>query len=54
VENPEEPIDADVDARRLEQRLVLGIDLDSALGEQARNRLIRQNHRSILGGAACG
>ena len=36
VEDPEEPVDPDVDARRLQERLVVGVDLDPALRRDAR------------------
>ena len=35
AEDAEVPVDADVDARRLEQRGVVRIDLDPALADQA-------------------
>jgi len=40
VENPELAVDANVDARRLEQRIVVGIDLDAAFLQATRDRPI--------------
>ncbi len=40
AEDAEVAVDAHVDARRLEQRGVVGIDLDPALGEEARDRAV--------------
>ena len=40
VEDAEEPVDADVDARRLQERLVVRVDLDPPLGEQAGDRRV--------------
>ena len=44
VEDAEEPIDADVDARRLEERRVVRIDLDLPLGEVAGDRRVGEHH----------
>ena len=44
VEDPEEPVDADVDARGLEQGGVVGVDLDPALRQQPRDRGVGQDH----------
>ena len=44
VEDAEEPVDADVDARRLEKRLVVRVDLDPPLGEQAGDRRVGEHH----------
>jgi hypothetical protein len=38
VENPEVAVYANVDARRLEQRIVVGIDLDAAFLQATRDR----------------
>jgi hypothetical protein len=40
VENPEEAIDPDVDARGLEQRLVVRIDLDPAFLQVSSDRAV--------------
>jgi hypothetical protein len=40
VENPEVPVNANVDARRLEQRIVVRIDLDAAFLQATRDRPI--------------
>ena len=48
VENPEEPVDLDVYARRLEERVVVGIDLDAALREQPGDRPVGEDHEAIL------
>ena len=44
-EDPEEPVDPDVDARRLDQLLVEGVDSDPPLGEQSADRTVGENHR---------
>ena len=44
VENPEIAIDADVHARRLEQGIVVGIDLDAAFLQATRDRPIGEDH----------
>ena len=44
VEDAEEPIDADVDARRLEQRIVVGVDEDPTLVQQSRDRPVGEDH----------
>ena len=44
VEDPEEPVDADVDARRLEQRGVVRVDLDAALRDGAGDRRVGEDH----------
>ena len=38
VENPEIAVDAHVHARRLQQRIVVGVDLDAPFGQEARDR----------------
>ena len=48
VEHAEEAVDADVDARRLEQRLVVRIDPDPALVEQPRDGSVGKDHAAIL------
>ena len=45
VEDAEEPVDADVDARRLQERVVVRVDLDPPLGEQAGDRRVGEHHR---------
>ena len=45
VEDAEEPVDANVDARRLQQRVVVRVDLDPPLGEQAGDRRVGEDHR---------
>ena len=40
VEDPEVTVDADVDARRLQKRVVVRVDLDAPLGQKAGNRPI--------------
>ena len=45
VEDAEEPVDADVDARRLQERRVVRVDLDPPLGEQAGDRRVGEDHR---------
>ena len=50
AEDAEVAVDADVHARRLEQRLVVGLDLDAALVEQARDRAVGEDHGPILCG----
>jgi hypothetical protein len=49
VENAEVPVDPHVDRRGLQQRLVVGIDLDPALAEEPRDRPVGEDHASILG-----
>ena len=49
VEDAEEPVDADVDARRLQERRIVRIDLDSALREAAGDRRVGEDHGAILG-----
>src|SRR5918999_4806913 len=44
VEDAEVAVDADVDARRLEERGVVGIDRDAALVEQPLDGAVRENH----------
>src|SRR5262249_12274300 len=44
AEDAEVAIHAHVDARRLQERRLVGIDLDAALAEQARDRAVRQDH----------
>src|SRR5689334_20793548 len=48
VEHPEEAVDADVDARRLQQRLVVGVDPDPTLREQPPDRPVGEDHAAIL------
>ena len=43
VEDAEVPVDAHVDARGLQQRLVVGIDLDPALAEEPRDRPVGED-----------
>jgi hypothetical protein len=49
VEDPEELVDADVHAGGLEERLVVRVDLDPALGEEPRDRPVGEDHAPILG-----
>ena len=44
VEDAEEAVDADVDARRLEQGIVVRIDLDAAFLQAARDRAVGEDH----------
>ena len=44
VENAEEAVDPDVDAGRLEERVVVRVDLDAPFLEQARNRAVGEDH----------
>ena len=44
VEDAEVAVDAHVDARRLQQRLVVGVDADPPLVEQPADRPVRENH----------
>ena len=44
VEDAEVAVDADVDARRLEQRLVVGVDPDAPLVDQPPDRPVGENH----------
>ena len=46
AEDAEVAVDAHVDARRLHQRLVVRLDLDPALAEQAPDRPVGENHRA--------
>ena len=48
VEDAEEAVDADVDARRLEQRRVVRIDPDPPLVEQPRDGSVGKDHAAIL------
>jgi hypothetical protein len=48
VEDAEETVDPDVDARRLEQLRVVGVDLDPSLVEQPRDCSVGQDHDAIL------
>ena len=48
VEDPEEPVDSDVHAGRLQEGIVVRIDLDPALLQEAGDRAIRENHGAIL------
>ena len=62
AEDAEEPVDAHVEARRLHQGGVVGVDRDPARGDQARDRSVGENHGAILpagnsarpGGRECG
>ena len=47
----EEAVDAHVDARRLEQRLVVGVDPDPTLREQPPDRPVGEDHGAILSSA---
>ena len=44
VEDAKEAVDAHVDARRLEQRLVVGVDPDPTLREQPPDRPVGEDH----------
>ena len=48
VEDPEEPVDADVDARGLQERGVVRVDLDAALRDAAGDRRVGEDHERIL------
>ena len=48
VEDAEEAVDPHVDARGLQQRLVVRLDLDAALREQPADRPVGQDHAPIL------
>src|SRR5690242_6340779 len=48
VKNPEIAVNAHVHAGGLEQRVVVRLDLDPALLQEARNRPVRENHEAIL------
>ena len=48
AEDAEVAVDPHVDARRLEQRRVVRVDLDPALAEQALDRPVGENHGPIL------
>src|SRR6266550_3180304 len=48
VEDTEEPVDANVDARRLEELGLVGVDLDASLCQIAGNRRVREDHAAIL------
>ena len=48
AEDAEVAVDADVDARRLEQRRVVRVDLDAALVEQALDGSVGKDHAAIL------
>ena len=48
AEDAEVAVDAHVDARRLEQRLVVGVDADPPFGEQSPDRAVGKNHARIL------
>ena len=48
VEDPEEAVDAHVDARGLDQLLVERVDLDAALVEEAANRPVGEDHAVTL------
>src|SRR5207247_443482 len=50
VKDPEDAVDADVHARRLEERLVVRIDLDASFNEVAGDRRVREDHAAILRG----
>src|SRR5205823_8186002 len=49
VEDAEEAVDAHVDAGRLQQRLVVGVDDDPPLLEQPPDRPVGKDHARILG-----
>src|SRR6266566_7029409 len=53
VEDAEVAVDPYVHARGLEQRLVVGVDLDPAFAEQARDRPVGEDHGAILSARAC-
>ena len=44
AETPEEPVEADVDARRLDQPLVVGLDREPALGDRGGDVAVGQQH----------
>ena len=46
-------VDADIDARGLEERGVVGVDLDSALGEAAGDRRVGEDHARRSYGGIC-
>ena len=48
VEDAEETVDPHVHARRLEQLLVVGLDHDATLAQEAGDRPIRENHAGSL------
>jgi hypothetical protein len=58
VKDTEEPVDADVDTRRLQQRVVVRVDFDPPLGEQSGDRRVGEDHCNdsyleyLLGGVA--
>ncbi len=54
VEDAEVAVDADVDARGLQLRLVIGLDLDPPLQELAGDRPICEHHDLIVGVGPCG
>src|SRR5438067_8982119 len=53
VEDAEEAVDADVDARRLEERFVVGVDPDLPLVEQPLDRPVGEDHAPILRWPLC-
>ena len=53
VEDPEEAVDADVDAGGLEERLVVRVDPDPALPEEALDRPVGEDHAAILRPRPC-
>ena len=55
AEDPEIAVDADVDAGRLHQRIVVRLDLDSPLAEQASDRPVGEDHaRDSMASLAAG
>jgi hypothetical protein len=48
VENPEEAVDPDIHTRGLEQRVVVGIDLDPAFLQQSGDRSICKDHEGAI------
>src|SRR5579862_6938618 len=52
VEDPEEPVDPHVHARRLQKRVVIRVDLDPALRQQAGDGRVGENHVAIVTGTA--
>ena len=48
AEDAEVAVDAHVDARRLEQRRLVRVDLDPALAEQPRDGAVGEDHAPIL------
>src|SRR6266536_1479420 len=48
VEDAEVAVDADVDAGGLQERLVVGVDLDAALGEETPDRPIGEDHGPMV------